>query len=505
MFGVGITQVIGQQGVHHHAAEGQAMAQQDQPVVLGVLQAFGVVWAGQPGCQGFHHHGQGQLGWGRRSRTEQIGGHGRVVANRQIGQIRWPRAPAETQAHQLSFERIEIGGFGVEGDGMGGFGGGHQPPHQDLELSGAADQLGFEIGLAGCGIGRWGIGRCGIRGWGIGGRRSLGCRTLGRRSFACWGRFEPGKIRGLAGENRGEVGHLAHQAEELQLLEAAGEGLGFDHTQLQPRLPGEGDIDQDLGQHPGAVGVLLVGPQLLDQGPFEGAVAGLGAIQAIEGGIDAIHVLEGLEQADGGFRTHALHSRDVVGGIARERFEVHHLFRGNAELGDHPVAANVRGAAVFGIGAPSHVQHGNITVVVDQLEQIPVAREDPHPPALVGRPVGQGAEHIVGLIPGRHAEGNIQRFLEDGLQVGQVCKEVFGGRVAVGLVGPVGHVPEGGLCRVKGNHHPLGGQSLAVVEQGFEEAIGHRGGDAFLGAQAPITALGKGVKTPKGEGMAVDQ
>ena len=49
VFGVGITQVIGKQGVHHHAAEGQSMAQQDQPVVLGVLKAFGVLWAGQPG------------------------------------------------------------------------------------------------------------------------------------------------------------------------------------------------------------------------------------------------------------------------------------------------------------------------------------------------------------------------------------------------------------------------------------------------------------------------
>ena len=168
-------------------------------------------------------------------------------------------------------------------------------------------------------------------------------------------------------------------------------------------------------------------------------------------------MFEGLEQADGGFRTHPLDARDVVGGIARQRLEVDHLLRGDAELGDHPVAANVRGTAVFGIGTTPHVQHGDIAVVVDQLEQIPVTGEDPHPPALVGSPVGQGPEHVIGLVARRHAEGNVEGVFEDGLQVGQVCKEVLGGCVAVGLVGLVGHVPEGGLCRVKGNHHPLGG------------------------------------------------
>ena len=78
-----------------------------------------------------------------------------MVANRQIGQIRRPWSPAEPHAHQLRFERIEIGGFGVEGDGMGGIGGGHQPLHQGLELRGATDQLGLEAGLTGCGMGGW--------------------------------------------------------------------------------------------------------------------------------------------------------------------------------------------------------------------------------------------------------------------------------------------------------------------------------------------------------------
>ena len=45
----GIPQVIGQQGVHHHPLQRQAMAQQHQTVVLGVLQRLWMAGTGQPG------------------------------------------------------------------------------------------------------------------------------------------------------------------------------------------------------------------------------------------------------------------------------------------------------------------------------------------------------------------------------------------------------------------------------------------------------------------------
>ena len=61
MFGRGIPQVISQQRVDHDALQGNAMPQQDQSVVLGVLQGLGVVAAGQPGGEGGEHGFQGQL------------------------------------------------------------------------------------------------------------------------------------------------------------------------------------------------------------------------------------------------------------------------------------------------------------------------------------------------------------------------------------------------------------------------------------------------------------
>ena len=115
-------------------------------------------------------------------------------------------------------------------------------------------------------------------------------------------------------EQLGEVGHLFHQAVKLQLLQAAGQGLGLDCPQLQPWLARQGDVDQDLGQHPRAIGAFTVGAQLLDQGTLEAALGGLGSRgrQLVEGGIDAIDMLKLLQQIDGGFGPHPLNAGDVV-------------------------------------------------------------------------------------------------------------------------------------------------------------------------------------------------
>ena len=56
---VGIAEVIGQEGVHHHALKGQAVAQQHETVVFGVLERLGVGGAGEPGGQGLQHRCQG--------------------------------------------------------------------------------------------------------------------------------------------------------------------------------------------------------------------------------------------------------------------------------------------------------------------------------------------------------------------------------------------------------------------------------------------------------------
>ena len=94
---------------------------------------------------------------------------------------------------------------------------------------------------------------------------------------------------------------------------------------------------------------------------------------------------------------------------------------------------------------------------------------------------------------------------QDLLQVVQIGEELLGRLVAVGLVAGVGLVAEGGLSGVEGDHHPLGGEPLAVLQQRLEKAVGHRGGDARLGAQAAFSSLGKGVEAAEGERVAIHQ
>ena len=219
VFGVGVPQVVRQQGVHDHPGQGQAMAQEDQPVVLGVLQRLGVRAAAQPGGEGPQHLVQGQLG-----RIAEFG----LMAQGDVGQVAEAWAPADAQANEFGLEGIEAGGFGVDGHRVQWVVAGQQALHQGLKRLGAGDQLGLEgrrfagCLLAGFGFG-WDLSLCG---W-----------------FSGW-------RGGLAGEDRGEAVHLATQAEELQFLEAFGEGVAVDGAQGKTRVAGERDVHQDLGEHP---------------------------------------------------------------------------------------------------------------------------------------------------------------------------------------------------------------------------------------------------------------
>ena len=213
----------------------------------------------------------------------------------------------------------------------------------------------------------------------------------------------------------------------------------------------------------------------------------------------------GAEQVDRRLRAHAAHARDVVAAVAGEGLEVHHLLRRHPQLGDHPLAPHLQRPAALGIGSAAHIKDGDVAHVVDQLEQVAVAREDAHPPAAIGRPVGQGAEHVVGLVARRQAEGDVEALLQDPLQVGHILEEVLRRFIAMGLVGRIGLVAEGGFGRVEGHHQSLGPEPLAVVEQGLEEAVGHRGGHALLGAQAAIAPLAEGVEAAERQRVAIDQ
>jgi len=69
----------------------------------------------------------------------------------------------------------------------------------------------------------------------------------------------------------------------------------------------------------------------------------------------------------------------------------------------------------------------------------------------------------------------------------------------VRLVGLIRFMAEGGFSGVEGDHHPLRDEAFAVVEQSLEEAVGHRGGYPFLGAQAAFPPFAEGVEAAEGQ------
>ena len=105
-----------------------------------------------------------------------------------------------------------------------------------------------------------------------------------------------------------------------------------------------------------------------------------------------------------------------------------------------------------------------MTLVIHQLEEVPVAGKDAHLPAAVSGPVGQGAEHVIGFVARGHAKGQVEAAGQDSLEVAQVLEKVFWGHIPMGFIGLICLMAEGGLGRVKGDHQPLGLEALAVVE-----------------------------------------
>ena len=278
-------------------------------------------------------------------------------------------------------------------------------------------------------------------------------------------------------------------------MQPFGQQFALHRPQAQPRLGVEGHIQVDGRQLAREEGVVAAGFQLVAQA----------AAHLPQGPIDAVEVAVVVEQRNRGLGTDAPHAGDVVGAVAGEGLEVDHVLRRHPQLGDHSLAVDLGGAAGAGIGAAAHIENGDIALVIHQLEQIAVAGEDANAPAPLGRPLGQGAEHVVGLVAGSQAERQVEGVGQDRLQVGQIREEMLRGFLAVGLVVGVRHVAEGGLVGVEGHHHTGWGKAAAVVQQRPQEAIGHAGGDALLGAQPTIAALAERIEAAKGQGMAIDQ
>ena len=145
VFGCGISQVISQQRVDYDSLEGNAVPQQDQAVVLGVLKGLGVVAAGQPRGEGGEHGFQWQL-----LRAAVVAA---FVPERDVSEGVQGLPPADANAHQLGLEWAEIGGLGVEGDGQAAVGAGHQFLQQSIQGRFGLDQLGLQGGQPHCVVG----------------------------------------------------------------------------------------------------------------------------------------------------------------------------------------------------------------------------------------------------------------------------------------------------------------------------------------------------------------
>ena len=309
------------------------------------------------------------------------------------------------------------------------------------------------------------------------------------------------------GEGGHEGGNLAHQAVELQGLEPFGETVAIHWPQFKHGLLRQGDIHEDLGQLTGEIGVVAVMAELALERTLDRAAAGFGPFLLHFGQhpVHRIQVSVLLQEVDGGLGTDPLHTRDVVGAVTGQGLEVDDRSRCDAELGDDAFFLNQRRAAAPGIGTTTHVHHSDVAGVIHELKQVAVAAEDADTPACIGGSIGQGAKHVIRFKAGGETEGQLQLFPQNLLQLVEVLEEDLRRHISVRFVIGVCFVPKGWLRRVEGDGHPLRGEGFAVVEQGFEKAVGHARGDAVLGGKPPFASLAEGVEAAEGQRVAVHQ
>ena len=314
-------------------------------------------------------------------------------------------------------------------------------------------------------------------------------------------------IQPAGGEGGDEPGHLAHQAVQFQIFQLLLQSVRVHRAQLQDGLLRERDVHQDLGQLARQVGVVAVRAELAFERPFHRSAAGFRPFGFNLGQhlVDPIKVVVFFEQVDRCLRADPFHPGDVVGAVAGEGLEIHHLVGHHAQLGHHARLINQGWTTAACIRSSPHVHHGDVALVIHQLEEVAIAAEDAHAPAGLGSAVGQSAQHIVGLKSWSQAERQLQELAQDSLQLIQVLEEHLRRHIAMGLVVGIGFVPEGGFCSVKGNGDTLRLQPFAVIQQCLEKAIGDAGGPAILGGQPTVTSLAEGVEAAEGQGMAIHQ
>ena len=150
-------------------------------------------------------------------------------------------------------------------------------------------------------------------------------------------------------------------------------------------------------------------------------------------------------------RTHFVHARHVVDGVAHEHQVIDDAIRADAELALHP------GRVEF---FPRHrIDQGDVRR--HQLRKILVARGNDRLYVVVSRPVRQRPNDIVGLDalnPDHSPAHRANRFV-DRLDL---CRKIFGHRRAVRLVVRIQVFPEGFATDIKDTCRII---SLVIVHQ----------------------------------------
>ena len=92
---------------------------------------------------------------------------------------------------------------------------------------------------------------------------------------------------------------------------------------------------------------------------------------------------------------------------------------------------------------------------------------------------------------------------EDLLQLFEVLEEHLRRHIPMGFVVGVSLVAKGGFGRVEGDRNTFGLQGFAVLQQGFEKAVGHAGGSTVFGRQTTFSSFAEGVEAAECQGMAI--
>ncbi len=200
-------------------------------------------------------------------------------------------------------------------------------------------------------------------------------------------------------------------------------------------------------------------------------------------------VAELVDELDRSLLADPRHPGHVVDRVALERHHVDHLGRRHAQVFFD------QGRVVQLLAAGVEERH----VLVHELHQILVGRDQNHLEALGRGLLGERAQNVVGLIVLELEDGNPQR-LERAPDVGQLRDQILGHGRPVGLVVLELLAPDGGLGHVPGHAQVLRLFLAQELPEHVEEAVDRVGGQALRVGQAPDRIEG-----PEDVRIAVDQ